>query len=159
MASPISTPAAISPAELVPNADLIGNVREVCSVATNGWSRFLINMVSRTDSLVQTLSLSYEDRLNGLLSSMRLIEQHPYHALSYIQLSQDYAGLGYPDLAAGTAYKALLLFDAIQDESDEYHERAVDSLSVNSLGQPSVCDQNGTAPSIEEVIETHLPRM
>jgi hypothetical protein len=90
---------------------------------------------------------------------MRLTEQHPYHVLCYIQLSRDYADLGYPDLAAGSAYKALLLFDAIQDESDEYHERAVDSLSVILPEQHSVSDQNGTAPSIAKLIETYLPRV
>jgi hypothetical protein len=90
---------------------------------------------------------------------MRLIEQHPYHVLYYLQLSRDYVHLGYPDLAAGSAYKALLLFDAIQDESDEYRERAVDSLSVSPSDHHGVSDRNGTAPMIEKVIETHLPQL
>ena len=36
--------------------------------------------------------------------------------------------MGYPDLAAGAAYKALLLADAIADESDEFHDAAVGDL-------------------------------
>lgn len=34
----------------------------------------------------------------------------------------------YPDLAAGAAYKALLLADALQDDSDEYHDAATSAL-------------------------------
>lgn len=36
--------------------------------------------------------------------------------------------LQYPDLAAGAAYKALLLSDALQDEDDEYFDDVVDTL-------------------------------
>ena len=39
-----------------------------------------------------------------------------------------YLQLGYPDLAAGEAYKALLLSDAVRDTSDEFHEVAFESL-------------------------------
>ena len=39
-----------------------------------------------------------------------------------------YFYLQYPDLAAGEAYKALLLADAVADESDEYHGRAREAV-------------------------------
>lgn len=39
-----------------------------------------------------------------------------------------YVRLGYPDLATGIAYKALLLTDAIRDDADEYHEQAYGAL-------------------------------
>lgn len=45
-----------------------------------------------------------------------------------MQLAVYYFRLQYPDLAAGSAYKALLLSDAISDESDEYHEQACEPL-------------------------------
>lgn len=49
--------------------------------------------------------------------------------MSHIEASKHYRLLGYPDLAAGTAYKALLLSDALNDESDEYHDAAIEDLN------------------------------
>lgn len=57
-----------------------------------------------------------------------MIRRHPYGLPIYILLAQEYLCLEYPDLAAGAAYKALLLSDAVQDEDDEFHERAVDAF-------------------------------
>lgn len=51
----------------------------------------------------------------------------------YILTAQRYLNLDYPDLAAGAAYKALLLSDAVRDESDEYHEQAVEALKLEGL--------------------------
>lgn len=53
-----------------------------------------------------------------------LVEEQPYCLLVYLELAFLYLRLGYPDLAAGSAYKALLLTDAVRDDSDEYHEQA-----------------------------------
>lgn len=46
----------------------------------------------------------------------------------YIVFASTYLQLGYPDLAAGEAYKALLLSDAVRDSSDDYHEPAFESM-------------------------------
>ena len=48
--------------------------------------------------------------------------------LIYLELAWVYIRLGYPDLAVGIAYKALLLTDAIRDDSDEYHQQAYFAL-------------------------------
>jgi hypothetical protein len=53
------------------------------------------------------------------------ISREPYHAGARVLLSKSYAALGYPDLAAGEAYMAILLVDEIRDSSGEYHEEAV----------------------------------
>lgn len=45
-------------------------------------------------------------------------------------------GLGYADLAAGAAYKALLLSDALDNEAEEYHEEASNSLKAVIQQQP-----------------------
>ena len=58
-----------------------------------------------------------------------MIERSPYGLPLYILLSQQYSLLEYHDLAVGSAYKALLLSDALQDESDEFHELAVADCS------------------------------
>jgi hypothetical protein len=49
----------------------------------------------------------------------------PYHAGARILLSKSYAALGYPDLAAGEAYMAILLVDEIRDANGEYHDEAI----------------------------------
>ena len=60
------------------------------------------------------------------------IEQNPYYCHSYIQRAVCYEKLGYPDLAAGDAYRALLLTDEVLDESGEWHELAVEALESNA---------------------------
>ncbi|KAI9763195.1 MAG: hypothetical protein M1840_000861 [Geoglossum simile] len=50
--------------------------------------------------------------------------RHPYDLSLYIDRAKAYAQLGYPDLAASDAYRALLLTDEIRDETGEYHEEA-----------------------------------
>ncbi|KAK1043272.1 hypothetical protein LTS16_008094 [Friedmanniomyces endolithicus] len=63
---------------------------------------------------------------------MMLQEHHlvdyPYLLPIRLLTSQKYLQLGYPDLAAGEAYKALLLCDAVRDTSDEYHPMAAPQL-------------------------------
>jgi len=53
-----------------------------------------------------------------------------------IEIAGVYVALGYPDLAVGAAYKALLLVDAFDDESDEYHDEVVGDLINNITRQP-----------------------
>lgn len=52
----------------------------------------------------------------------------PYDLILYLERAVVYANLAYPDLAAGDAYRALLLADKMRDESFEYHEQARDAL-------------------------------
>jgi len=68
------------------------------------------------------------DMLLALNTLFELVEDHPYCLAVYLELAGLYVGLGHPDLAAGAAYKALLLSDAIRDDSDEYHEQAYGSF-------------------------------
>lgn len=56
------------------------------------------------------------------------LEESPYSLPLRIRLSLSYFYLQYPDLATGEAYKALLLADAVIDESDEYHEQAREAV-------------------------------
>ena len=52
----------------------------------------------------------------------------PYDLLLYLERAVVHSDLGYPDLAAGDAYRALLLTDEVANESFEYHEQALESL-------------------------------
>lgn len=54
----------------------------------------------------------------------------------YMEIARAYVELGYPDLAVGAAYKALLLVDAATDESDEYYEDAYDTVLETIQRQP-----------------------
>ncbi|KAF2719152.1 hypothetical protein K431DRAFT_331714 [Polychaeton citri CBS 116435] len=46
----------------------------------------------------------------------------PYCYALHAELAACYLHLGYPDIAIGSAYKAIMLSDAGRDDSDEYHE-------------------------------------
>jgi hypothetical protein len=48
--------------------------------------------------------------------------EEPYSILHRLKLAKVYKKLGYPDLAAGDAYKALILVDEIVDEGEYYDE-------------------------------------
>ncbi|KAI4865894.1 hypothetical protein F4820DRAFT_418961 [Hypoxylon rubiginosum] len=54
----------------------------------------------------------------------------PYDLVLYIQRALIHADLAYPDLAAGDAYRALLLTDEVRDESFEYHQQALEALTA-----------------------------
>lgn len=55
--------------------------------------------------------------------------QSPYNAETYLERALFHEELGFPDLAAGDAYRALLLTDDILDESGEYHVLATEAIA------------------------------
>ncbi len=57
------------------------------------------------------------------------LETHQYHPQIYLRRAICYEYLEYPDLAAGDAYRALLLTDEMLDKAEEYHEQAVEDIS------------------------------
>ena len=61
--------------------------------------------------------------------------QTPYDARLYLDRAIIHEELGFPDLAAGDAYKALLLTDEAQDGSGEYHEQALEAVSAYRSSQ------------------------
>ncbi|GAO13269.1 uncharacterized protein UV8b_03683 [Ustilaginoidea virens] len=56
----------------------------------------------------------------------------PYDLVLYLQRAVVHSDLGYPDLAAGDAYRALLLTDEVCNEEFEYHEEALASLMTHT---------------------------
>ncbi|KAL2129570.1 hypothetical protein VTI74DRAFT_7601 [Chaetomium olivicolor] len=56
------------------------------------------------------------------------LAESPYDLILYLERAVIYSNLAYPDLAAGDAYRALLLADEVRDESFEYHEQALEAL-------------------------------
>ncbi|KJZ78926.1 hypothetical protein HIM_01699 [Hirsutella minnesotensis 3608] len=56
----------------------------------------------------------------------------PYDLILYLERAVVHSDLGYPDLAAGDAYRALLLADEVANEGFEYHDRAIESLMMRA---------------------------
>ncbi|KAM0436966.1 hypothetical protein ACHAPT_002682 [Fusarium lateritium] len=56
----------------------------------------------------------------------------PYDLILYLERAVVHSDLGYPDLAAGDAYRALLLADEVLNEGFEYHEQALESLQMHT---------------------------
>jgi hypothetical protein len=59
----------------------------------------------------------------------------PYDLIIYLERAVAYSDLGYPDLAAGDAYRALLLTDEVANDGFEYHDQAMESLLMR-VGDP-----------------------
>ncbi|KAK3990622.1 HAD-like domain-containing protein [Cladorrhinum sp. PSN332] len=77
----------------------------------------------------------------------------PYDLFLYLDRAVVYSHLGYPDLAAGDAYRALLLADEVRDESFEYHEQAKEALQGYSpIPCPDVLNHGALAEGIPAMI-------
>ena len=72
------------------------------------------------------------------------LEESPYSSETYLQRAICHERLGYPDLAASDAYRALLLTDEVFDEEGEYHERVVEALET-VVGRQNTPAANGVA--------------
>lgn len=56
----------------------------------------------------------------------------PYSIPLRLDIAQVYADLGYADLGAGDAYKALLLTDELSQEG-EYHDQVLEAARVDAV--------------------------
>ncbi|KAI9875973.1 MAG: hypothetical protein M1830_007655, partial [Pleopsidium flavum] len=74
--------------------------------------------------------------------------KHPYDLELYLKRAITYEHLGFSDLAAGDAYRALLLTDEAQDDSGEYHRYALEAMRSRLLAH----GQNYAPKSSDEVI-------
>lgn len=88
-------------------------------------------------------SSSYTDGVDGVDNDYQSIldrrqeltdalADSPYDLILFLQRAVVYSNLGYPDLAAGDAYRALLLTDEVRNDSFEYHQQAIESLASYS---------------------------
>lgn len=88
----------------------------------------------------------------------------PYDLILYLDRAVVYSHLGYPDLAAGDAYRALLLADEVRDVSFEYHEQAREALrGYSTTPCPDVLNHGALVEGIPaminpEDVETSDPR-
>ncbi|RYP63477.1 hypothetical protein DL771_009270 [Monosporascus sp. 5C6A] len=93
------------------------------------------------DLRIQSLLQERQKLTNELLAS-------PYDLILYLERAVVHTHLSYPDLAAGDAYRALLLTDEVRDESFEYHAQALEAFEQYSQGPfPEVLDHGTLASS------------
>lgn len=85
----------------------------------------------------------------------------PYDLILYLERAVVYSNLGYPDLAAGDAYRALLLTDEVRNDGFEYHQEAVDSLrrySSTPAELPEVLRYGDLSSGSSNMVNGHGPR-
>lgn len=63
------------------------------------------------------------------------LAENPYDLFVYIKRALVHGDLGYPDLAVGDAYRALLLTDEANEDGQEYYDQATEALQ-KYLEQP-----------------------
>ncbi|KAH7078210.1 hypothetical protein FB567DRAFT_533417 [Paraphoma chrysanthemicola] len=80
------------------------------------------------------MGASYKSKIKDLLALQSATSEQPYSIFHRIDLAKAYQSLGYPDLAAGDAYKALLLIDELVQEG-EYHDEALEAAKEDSLSR------------------------
>ena len=81
----------------------------------------------------------HEQLLDRRLQLTEGLVSLPYDLILYLERAVVHSDLGYPDLAAGDAYRALLLTDEVNTEGFEYHDNALESLLMHTgVPQPEV---------------------
>ncbi|KAK7743404.1 hypothetical protein SLS62_010597 [Diatrype stigma] len=102
-------------------------------------------------------------RIESLLQERRKLTAElvtsPYDLITYLERAVVHSNLSYPDLAAGDAYRALLLTDEVRDDSFEYHAQALEVLQQHFEGPfPEVLDHGTLASSQLRPIEGTEPK-
>ncbi|KAH9863413.1 hypothetical protein IAQ61_009691 [Plenodomus lingam] len=91
-----------------------------------------------------------EERTHRLITLQKKTSATPYSITHRLKLAQAYKELGYPDLAVGDAYKALLLIDEVVGEG-EYHEEASDAAALDYTSQQlahiNIEDESDSTPA------------
>lgn len=89
--------------------------------------------------------------INELIALQRQTPEQPYSIVHRLDLAKAYKSLGYPDLAIGDAYKALLLVDEVVEEG-EYHDEALEAANADylSVGAATLSIDSAAAAQFEE---------
>ncbi|KAF2856735.1 hypothetical protein T440DRAFT_6980 [Plenodomus tracheiphilus IPT5] len=87
---------------------------------------------------MQNSSVLRAERIRKLIALQQRTSTAPYSIVHRLKLAQAYRDLGYPDLAVGDAYKALLLVDEVLEDG-EYHEEALDAARLDYASEQLAC--------------------
>ena len=71
-----------------------------------------------------------QEKVAELKKLQQALSSRPYSTLLRLQLATAYKELGYPDLAVGDAYKALLLIDELNEDA-EFHDEALTAAKAD----------------------------
>lgn len=113
------------------------------------------NSYTTEDDVDHTALLDRREQLTDLLA------ESPYDLIRYLQRAVVYSNLGYPDLAAGDAYRALLLTDEVRNEGFEYHDQAVQALgpySSSPTALPEVLHHGALRQGSGDMVNGHGPQ-
>ncbi|KAI0199705.1 Wd tetratricopeptide repeat domain-containing protein [Astrocystis sublimbata] len=91
---------------------------------SSSWRRYRYQEV---DTRIESLLIQRQQLTDELIAN-------PYDIILYLKRALVYSDLGYPDLASGDAYRALLLTDEVLNDGFEYHEIAVETLRKYANG-------------------------
>lgn len=113
------------------------------------------NSYTSEDDAEYSVLLDRREQLTDLLA------ESPYDLIRYLQRAVVYSNLGYPDLAAGDAYRALLLTDEARNEGFEYHDQAVQALqsySSSPTALPEVLHHGALRQGSGDMVNGHGPQ-
>lgn len=83
------------------------------------------------------------------------LQDSPYNVETYLQRALCHEQLGFPDLAAGDAYRALLLTDEILDHSGDYHEEAI--KAIRTAPRDISTDENSDNKVSNDISHGNIP--
>lgn len=72
----------------------------------------------------------YRERVDTIRHT--LLRDQPYCIPLQYEAASCYDHLGYPDLAAGSLYKCVILLDALGDDSDELHDDVLAQYEIDT---------------------------
>lgn len=113
------------------------------------------NSYTSEDDAEYSVLLDRREQLTDLLA------ESPYDLIRHVERAVVYSNLGYPDLAAGDAYRALLLTDEVRNESFEYHDQAVHALepySSSPTGLPEVLHHGALRQGSGDMVNGYGPQ-
>lgn len=73
----------------------------------------------------QKSSVLHEEHTRKLIALQQKTSTSPFSIVHRLSLARAYRDLGYPDLAVGDAYKALLLVDEVAEDGEYYDEALI----------------------------------
>lgn len=136
-----------------------GDASEPASPSPVSSSPARTSMTSPMDSASPSVLTDEKEPPRGPLLERRqqlteALAESPYDFILYLERAVVYSNLAYPDLAAGDAYRALLLADEVRDESFEYHEQALEALQgYQTTPCPEVLNHGGLVQDLDRLVD------
>jgi hypothetical protein len=95
---------------------------------------------------VPRLAPACETTISRLLDA---VEKNAYSGTIRLKLAQEFSFHGYPDLAAGESYMALLLYDEIDNPDSEFHDSSILAAARDMSGSHGGTGEESLAESLQ----------